>query len=117
MTYRLRISPEAAADLKEIKLYIETELDNPPAALNTVSKIIRSIRGLEGFPGRGAPLSSIIDMQTDYRFLVCDSYLIFYRSQAEQVFVLRVLYGKRDYIKILFHDLPEDQSRNSGIPE
>jgi toxin ParE1/3/4 len=52
-----------------------------------------------------------LDMQTDYRFLVCDSYLIFYRCEDEVVFVSRILYGRRNYTHILFGDLPKDEER------
>lgn len=56
----------------------------------------------------GAPLSSIVDIQTDYRFLVCANYLIFYRYENRIVFVSRVLYARRNYMRILFRDLTED---------
>jgi Plasmid stabilization system protein len=106
----LHISPEALSDLVKIKEYITTDLDNPTAALNVVSKITKAIRGLEQFPDIGAPLSSIIDMPTDYRFLVTGNYLSFYRHDGDAVYVVRVLYGKRDYLKILFGELPEQDS-------
>ncbi|MDH7526011.1 MAG: hypothetical protein QHH10_11925 [Peptococcaceae bacterium] len=48
-------------------------------------------------------------MQTDYRFLVCDNYLIFYRYEDGIVFVSRILYGRRNYTRILFGDLLEDE--------
>ena len=41
---RLNISPEAQSDLVKIKDYITTELENPIAALNTVSRITKAVR-------------------------------------------------------------------------
>ena len=38
--FEIKIAPQAAADLLEIKDYIENELQNPIAAHNTISKII-----------------------------------------------------------------------------
>jgi addiction module RelE/StbE family toxin len=105
----LKISPEAKDDLAEIRGHIERELCNPQAALNLVSKIIKKIRGLLDHPEMGASLSSIVDIQTNYRFLVCANYLIFYRYEAEVIFVSRILYGRRDYLHILFGNLPEDE--------
>lgn len=99
---KVYISPKAQNDLQNIKRYIAIELDNSPAALNTVSKIIKTIRRLQEFPDSGAPLAAIIDMKTDYRYLVSDSYLVFYRHENESIYVVRVLYGRRDYRKILF---------------
>ncbi len=109
--YKLKISPEAKDDLEEIKGYISQELSNPQAALNLVSKITKKIRGLSEYPGIGAPLSFIVDIQTDYRFLVCANYLIFYRYEDGIVFVSRILYGRRNYMHILFGDLPEDEEK------
>jgi len=109
--YKLKISPEARDDLAEIKGYISQELCNPQAAVNMVSKIAKKIRGLSEHPGIGAPLSSVVDIQTDYRFLVCANYLIFYRYEDEFVFVSRILYGRRDFTRILFGDLPEDEEK------
>jgi len=68
------------------------------------------MRGLEDFPDSGAPLSSITVVPNDYRFLVCGSYLVFYRHEAENVYIVRVLYGRRDYMKILFGDISEDDT-------
>lgn len=106
---RLQISPEARNDLLEIKNYITQELENPNAAQKTVSKIIETIRGLVEFPNSGIPLSSIIMLQIDYRFVISGRYLIFYRQEGETIYVLRVLYGRRDYMNILLpHLLEED---------
>ena len=105
----LHISPEASSDLVEIKEYITIELENPTAASNVISKIIKAIRGLEHFPDIGASLSSVIDIPTDYRFLITGNYLSFYRHEGDSVYVVRVLYGKRDYLKILFGELTEQE--------
>jgi plasmid stabilization system protein ParE len=43
-------------------------------------------------------------MKTDYRYLVCGNYLIFYKIEGDAVSVYRVLNGSssRDYLPILF---------------
>ena len=105
---KLKISPKARDDLAEITDYISQELCNPKAALSLVSKITKKIRGLIEYPEIGAPLSSVIDIVTDYRFLVCANYFIFYRYEDGIIFVLRILYGRRDYTHILFGDLLEE---------
>ena len=40
-------------------------------------------------------------MADEYRFLPVRNYLVFYRVTAEEVFVDRVLYKKRDYLQLL----------------
>jgi len=57
----------------------------------------------------GVSLNSRINMKTDYRFLICGMYLIFYKIEGEFVSVYRVLNGMRDYLSILF---AEDLSEN-----
>ena len=64
---KLHLSAFANDDLLLIKEYIEMELKNPAAATNTLVKIIRSLRRLADFPLSGAPLSSIMEFETDYR--------------------------------------------------
>ncbi len=109
--YKLKISSEAKDDLAEIKRYISRELCNPQAAVSLVSKITKKMRDLLEYPGVGARLASVVDIQTDYRFLVCANYLIFYRYEEGVVFVSRIVYGRRDYLRILFGDLQEDKGR------
>ena len=104
------ISPEAQKDIEEIKTYISIELENPIAAVNVVSRIIKSIKNIQDMPGIGSPLATKVSFETDYRFLVCGNYLVFYRYKKKTVYVDRILYGRRDYMRILFpeYSKPED---------
>ena len=102
---KIDFSAEAILDLEQISTYIEQELMSPIAALNTVNKILDSIDNLAVFPLMGIKLSSILDVDTDYRYLVCGNYLAFYRTDEICVYIDRILYGKRDYVAILFPNL------------
>ncbi len=108
----LHISPEAANDLLEIQQYIAVQLNTPVAAQRLAARILQSVRGLADFPESGPCLSSVLNMDTDYRFLVCGNYLIFYRLERQDVYIVRVLYGRRDYMKLLFGKLPPQESKN-----
>ena len=105
---RLFISPAAEKDLLEIKQYISEELDNPISAVKAISQITKRIRDLINFPEAGVPLSAKIGFETNYRFIVSGSYLAFYRFEGNSVYVDRVLYAKRDYLKILFENLDNE---------
>lgn len=98
----LKISPAAIDDLKEIRAYITNELCNPSAAENVIDKIMKCISRLEAFPLMGAPLDLSVDFPTDYRFVICSDYAAFYRYNNNIVYVVRILYGKRDYARLLF---------------
>ena len=111
----LLLSYEAQKDLAGIKSYIADDLENPQAAIATVSKITKTIRMLGDYALIGSPLSSIADVVSDYRFLVSGNYMIFYRVKGNDVYIDRVLYGRRDYLRILFADTQTD-TRESQTP-
>ena len=102
----LHLSDEAQRDLAGIKAYISVELGNPAAALSIVRSITKDIRSLKSYAMLGAELSSISAVPSDYRFLVTGNYLTFYRVLGTDVYVDRVLYGRRDYLRDLFGDMP-----------
>ena len=56
---------------------------------------------LEQFPEAGTPIL-IPGSPVAYRYLVCGSYMAFYHVHNEEVIVDRILYGRRDYLSILF---------------
>ena len=105
----LHLSEEAQNDLLEIKAYIEEELLNPSAALATVSRITKSLRILQNHAQAGASLSSIADIESDYRFIVSGNYISFYRVYGNEVYIDRILYARRDYMRILFGDSTTDK--------
>lgn len=104
MKNKLHYAPEAQRDLDEIWDYIAFDLENPAAAAGTVERIMDAIGKLADFPEAGAPLRSVADVDSGYRFLVCGNYLAFYRVEGNEVYIDRVLYGRRDYLRILFGD-------------
>ena len=112
MKNKIHYSPEAQNDLDEIWEYIFFELCHPQAADNTVNNIMDAVDKLEDFSETGALLSSMTDVESDYRFLVSDGYMAFYRVVGRDVYIDRVLYGRRDYLRILFPDLPQNDTEN-----
>ena len=105
----LHFSEEAQNDLLEIKTYIAEELLNPSAALATVSRITKTLRIFHNPSALGAPLSSIVDIESDYRIIVSGNYISFYRAYDSEVYVDRILYARRDYMRILFGDIIHDE--------
>ncbi len=99
---KINFTPDALEDMKEIKAYITDELCSEQSAINTVKKIMDRVRRLADFPEIGAPLSSIINIEVPYRFLVCGNYTAFYNVDGDEVHIIRVLYGRRNFMHILF---------------
>ena len=109
MKNNIHYSMESQRDLDDIWDYILNDLGNPDAAERMVARILDAVDQLENFAGIGAPLSSIADTNADYRFLVTGSYMTFYRVHGNDVYVDRILYGRRDYLRILIGDQLETE--------
>ena len=97
-----KIAPQAAADLLEIKNYLENELQNPIAAHNTISKIIETYENLTFSPNGGISVEKYVSFPTDYKFVLANNYSIFYRIEDEVIRIVRILYSRRDFIRVLF---------------
>ena len=105
---KVMLSSAAKADLQETRRYISSVLSNPSASKQTLKRITTQLHTLEQFPESGTPIL-IPGSPVAYRYLVCGSYMAFYHIHNEEVIVDRVLYGRRDYLSILFGDqLGED---------
>ena len=97
---KLHVSPAALRDLKEIKEYISLTLCNPTAANRIVKNIISAYKRLIDQPYIGTLIGGRIDFAIPYRYLVSGNYLIIYQVNCD-IYILRIIYGRRDYHKIL----------------
>ena len=102
MKFSLKFSPEALRDLDKIYDYISNTLNSPVAADHTVNKILGKTDFLAENPEIGTQLFFENDLYSGYRYMVSDNYLVFYRISGDSVYVDRVIYGKRAYMKLLF---------------
>ena len=96
------VSPRAFDDMEAIKAHITDQLQNPIAAENIISDILAAIRSLNELPERGAPLNTLINIKSSYRFIQSHSYAIFYRIEDERVFISRVIYKRKDFMRVFF---------------
>lgn len=101
---KLHYSLKAQQDLDAIWDYYLDEYQNVDAAVKIIDSITDDIDQLANFPELGPPLSSIADVESNYRFLVTGNYLSFYRIDGTDISIDRILYGRRDYISILIGD-------------
>lgn len=107
MKLKVRINPLALSDILELKAYISE--DNPEAANKLGNLIYSKIENLADFPEMGTSLNTKLNIKTDYRFIICGVYLIFYKIEGEFLSVYRVLNGMRDYLSIIFtEEIPKD---------
>lgn len=104
------VSPAAHKDLDDIRNYISVKLCNPTAAERVITNIISAVKTLQDQPFIGAQLNSKIEFDTPLRYLVNGNYLVFYSVGNDKVEIVRIIYGRRDYAKIIFggSDFEED---------
>jgi plasmid stabilization system protein ParE len=97
----------AKYDMREIHRYISDELQNPIAADSRISLIESKIRTLKKNPTR-APLARDYYLASkSFRVLVVKTQLVLYivREKTNTVSIMRVLYGRRDWMNLLKADL------------
>ena len=110
MKNKIHYSPESRRDLDDIWDYIVSELQTRSAAERVIDRIMDVVDPLKKFAEMGTQLSSIADVGTDYRFLVSGNYMVFYHVQGSDVYIDRVLYGRSDYMSVLFKDLLREET-------
>lgn len=117
MKNKINYTSQSRRDLDAIWDSIFFDLQNPEGAEHTITRILDTIDQLELFAESGAPLSSISDAGRDERFLVSGKYLIFYHTAYNEnvVTIDRVLYGGRDYLRILFERTLEELPDGSAF--
>jgi len=54
------------------------------------------------FPNIGIPVEKCVSFPTDYKFVFANNYSIFYRIEDEVIRIVRILYSRRDFVRILF---------------
>ena len=89
-----RISPRAEADLDEIWLYIATESSSIEVADRLIDTITGNFLLLAGFPYAGRARDDGFGSGT--RSFPTGEYVIVYSLEDSDVFILRVVHGKRD---------------------
>lgn len=63
------------------------------------------ITSLQRSPEMGTPLLSEQADHIPYRYIICGNYMVFYHFSVDTVYVDRVLYGRRDYMALLFGNI------------
>ena len=101
--YNVQFLPIAQSDLLDIAQYIASELGNKDAAVRLVEKIVKSTDTLGEFPYSYPVYVPIRPTKYEYRKLRVDNYLVFYTvdEKAKSVTVMRIIYGRRDFEKLI----------------
>ena len=98
-TYRIKIYPAAEQDLAEIVDYLNTL--SSEAAVRIFDQLVSEVESLSMMPFRCPQPRDLALAAKGYRVLIVDKYLVFYVVIEHTVQIRRILYGRRDYKKLL----------------
>ena len=99
--YNIEYSKEAKEDLIKIKQYIKYNLQEPETANKLISKIRKSIKTLNDNPEIYAIIDDEIIRKLEIRKLIVDNYIVFYRIKNISIEIVRIMYGRRNWINLL----------------
>lgn len=101
--YKLEYLPAAVKDMTGIVRYISYKLQNPGAASSLADEMVQAADSLCEFPYAHPMHKTIRPLKHEYRRIIIQNYLMFYWVDEEQktVTVVRVIYARRDYPKML----------------
>ena len=92
--FRIETNEEADNDLAEIYDYISR--NGAGIAIKQIQIIIKRAEVLSVFPNVGKPLKG-----TKYKYIISSPYLIFYEIFKDYVEIMRIIDGRRDYLRVL----------------
>lgn len=102
---RIRYSPAAHEDLRELRRYLAGEF-GAAVADRSVRQVVRDISALKRHPGLLRPLADKIKRPTGYRYFPCGKYAIAISLlEPEVISILRVLDGRTDYATTVFGEV------------
>lgn len=99
--YIVEYSRDSKQDLIEIKRYIKYNLQEPEVAQKLISKIRKEINKLKNSPEIYSIIDDDIIRKLETRKFLEDNYIIFYRIKNNCIQVVRIMYGRRNWIDLL----------------
>jgi addiction module RelE/StbE family toxin len=99
--YNIEYSKESKQDLIGIKQYIKYNLQEPETAQKLISKIRNEINNLKNNPEIYAIIDDELIKKLEIRKMIVDNYIIFYRIKNNNIEIVRVMYGRRNWINLL----------------
>lgn len=101
--YEVYVTDKAHEDLKGIRDYISFNLLEPNISKNIISEIDKTILSLEIMPNRFEKVKNKYFSNRNVRKCFSNNYIILYSVNEDKktVTIIRVLYGKSNWIKLI----------------
>lgn len=97
----VKIYPLAVQDLEQIFEYISIDLGNPTAGLKQINDFQMALDKVCEFPESCPVVKNEYVKDKTLRKLVVNNYIVFYRIRDNEIQVVRVIYGMRNYENLL----------------
>lgn len=99
--YNIEYSKESKQDLIGIKQYIKYNLQEPEIAQKLITKIRTQIDSLKYSTEIYAIIDDDIIKKLEIRKLIVDNYIVFFRIKNDSIQIVRIMYGRRNWINLL----------------
>lgn len=101
--YNVIITPDASADLLNIKNYIAVSLNEPQTALKYIRSLRKKILSLEALPNAYTLVDDEPWRSRGIRKIIHKNFLVYYRVDDNKkcVYILNVIYARRDQLNCL----------------
>ncbi|MEA4804860.1 type II toxin-antitoxin system RelE/ParE family toxin [Acetobacterium wieringae] len=101
--YNIEISEPAENDLRDVIHYISSQLSSPMTAINMMDVIEAALLFLSEMPQKCPAVRDDRLASMGYRKLLIKNYIAFFTidEQAKVVNVERILYARRDWLRLL----------------
>lgn len=102
-SYQITVTPDAEADLSELRDYIANVLRSPETARSYLHHLRKEIGSLSEMPARIKAVDEEPWHSRGIRKLIVKDFLVYFRIVEEEkmVYILNVIYARRDQLRIL----------------
>ena len=99
--YPYKFSKIATEDLRKITDYISYVLLNPSASEKLVYEFLDALERISLFPLSCSLVQNELIKEQGLRKLIVQKYILFYKFEENEIRVVRILYGMRNYSNLL----------------
>ena len=103
MEYKIFVTERAKSDLAEVYSYISIELQSPRSAENVINTLQKAMSELSVMPSRYHRFMEEPWFSEGVRYFTLRNFSVFYTvdENSRNVFVVHVIYNKRDFPQVL----------------
>lgn len=87
--------------LKALRMRLTSEFGSEVAG-KSLKQITDAARGLENFAEKGISVSSMYDIECDYRYLYVEHDYLFYRIENDKIIIAEMFDDREDFMYKLF---------------